>query len=176
MSGSLSGSSPVPNAQQIGTLGEQFVAQWLYCQNWQILQHQYRTRWGEIDLIAIHSTTDPITPEKTVIFVEVKTRNHRNWDSDGLLAITPTKQEKLMISAQYFLSQYPELAECPCRFDVALVRWQPWVQPINQQTLVPQSDLSIGEFPHTIDLGQPVNISQGCLTLQQYIKSAFSMS
>lgn len=155
----------MPNTQQIGIWGEQLVAHWLHSQGWQIIQHQYRTRWGEIDLIGI-SPTDTI-----IIFVEVKTRSHRNWDSDGLLAITATKQEKLIISAQWFLSQHPELADYYGRFDVALVRWQG-----DKSSMPTQTQPIIHHFAHPISIAKPIHCPGGDLTLQQYIESAFCSS
>lgn len=151
----------MPKTQQIGILGEKLVAHWLRGQGWQILQHQYRTRWGEIDLIGV-------CPNRTtVIFVEVKTRNHRNWDEDGLLAVTATKQEKLILSAQWFLSQHPELADYCCQFDVALVRWQGCKSPL------PKQMQPIDHCPHPIRIGEAINCPIGDFILQQYIESAF---
>lgn len=103
---------------KIGKLGENFVAEYLRKQNHIILASRWSCRWGEIDLITqLNETIN--TP--CIAFVEVKTRQHRNWDEDGLLAITPQKQERLWQTAATFLSQNSELAELPCRFDVALV-------------------------------------------------------
>lgn len=99
----------------IGTLGENFVAEWLRSQGAIVLAQQWTCRSGELDLVI--KTNDAI-----VAFVEVKTRSRGNWDSDGLLAVTPQKQQKLLIAAQLFLLKHPHLAEFPCRFDVALVR------------------------------------------------------
>ena len=48
----------------IGELGEQLVAGWLQTQDWVILHHRWRCRWGEIDLIAQRDTR-----EKDVRFV-----------------------------------------------------------------------------------------------------------
>jgi putative endonuclease len=100
-----------------GELGEAVVAAWLSERGAKILHRRWRWRRGEIDLIAIESDT--------VLFIEVKTRNTRNWDADGLLAITPQKQARLFSSAELFLVKHPVLANYPCRFDVAIVRHQP---------------------------------------------------
>lgn len=112
-----------------GTLGENLVATWLEQQGWEILHRRWRCRWGELDIIALGHESQP-SPDSSfsseiLSFVEVKTRGRGNWDADGLLAITPQKQAKLIQAAQLFLSGHPELSEYPCRFDVALVRYCP---------------------------------------------------
>ncbi|TVQ42755.1 MAG: YraN family protein [Gloeocapsa sp. DLM2.Bin57] len=101
---------------QIGKLGEKFVAQYLENKGWTILQQRWRCPWGEIDLIAQIQVNSP-----QIAFIEVKTRQQFNCDRDGLLAITPQKQRKIWQTANAFLSDYPHLADLPCRFDVALV-------------------------------------------------------
>ena len=164
--------SSIPQSQKIGTLGEQLVQAWLKQQGWEILFHQYRCRWGEIDLIA-QEVQDPKVQSKldlTVIFVEVKTRSKRNWDSDGLLAITPSKQTKLIKSAQTFLSDHPELADSPCRFDVALVRCDR-LKAFNYSSDF-KSIASEPSFP-TLTLSQPLEFRGYQLTIQSYIQSAF---
>lgn len=88
-------------AKAVGDRGESLVAQLLQANGWKILETQWRCRWGELDLIACD--------RQWLLFVEVKTRNTRNWDGDGVLAITPQKQIKLVRAASLFLSQHPEL-------------------------------------------------------------------
>lgn len=107
----------LPNStSDLGTLGETFVAEWLQAQGAIVLAHQWTCRSGELDLVV--KTSDEI-----IAFVEVKTRSRGNWDSDGVLSITLTKQRKILTAAQLFLLKHPELADFPCRFDVALVRY-----------------------------------------------------
>jgi putative endonuclease len=69
---------------------------------------------GELDLVAQF-------PDGTIAFIEVKTRSPRNWDQDGLLALSITKQHKLIKTAQLYLLAHPQHTDAPCRFDVAIV-------------------------------------------------------
>lgn len=190
----------------IGELGEQLVAEWLQTQGWVILYHRWRCRWGEIDLIARQEDRErrgereqgregewenslanletnrqlhpslPLSPSATVAFVEVKTRSRGNWDADGLLAITPSKQAKLWQTAELFLSEHPDLANLPCRFDVALVNCQRVSQrsrrhDTNSPPLPEILGKSIQVLP--VQLGQPVSVAGYQLILQDYIQSAF---
>jgi putative endonuclease len=98
----------------VGQQGEELVAAWLQTKNAQVLHYRWRSRQAEIDLIAQKQ-------DGTMLFIEVKTRNSRNWDANGLLAISQQKQSKIIHGAQMFLGLNPGLAEQPCRFDVALV-------------------------------------------------------
>jgi putative endonuclease len=195
--------NPKPN---VGEWGEQLVAEWLKTQNWAILHYRWRCRWGEIDLIAQQEETNRTEereqenslsnlernrkdyPSRSssplLAFVEVKTRSSGNWDADGRLAITPQKQAKLWQTAQLFLAEHPNLANLPCRFDVALVSYRPVSQrphPVNP-TLASEQPANSPSSPTTIDnairipplqLGQPLFRSGYRLVLQDYIPSAF---
>jgi putative endonuclease len=113
---------PSSHYPDIGTLGEDLVAQWLQSTGWIILHRRFSCRWGEIDIIA--QFQDAKLDNLTLAFIEVKTRSSGNWDAGGRSAITVQKQAKLWRTAQMFLSEYPEKADYPCRFDVAIVYCQ----------------------------------------------------
>jgi len=142
---------------EIGILGENLVAQWLQGQGWQIIAQRWRCQHGEIDLIAQQG-------DSLLTFVEVKTRNSRNWDADGLLAISASKQTRLWQAAQLFLATHPELDNFLYRFDVALVRYQ------GDCLILPADRLPIDE---KIVLGQAIALTGYQLSLQAYMESAF---
>ncbi|HBB34054.1 MAG TPA: hypothetical protein DDZ80_22725 [Cyanobacteria bacterium UBA8803] len=173
-----------PNqTHDIGELGEQLVAEWLKAQGWAILYHRWRCRWGEIDLIACSGVGESgkkedregeegmrgnrvrsTTPNSSLLtFVEVKTRSQGNWDGNGRLAITPSKQAKMWRTAELFLAEHPDLANLPCRFDVALVSCQPPHHPVNGKALQ--------VLP--VQLGQSPKFAGYQMILQDYIDSAF---
>jgi putative endonuclease len=118
------------------------------------------------------------------VFVEVKTRSRGNWDADGRLAITPQKQAKLWKAALLFLADYPELANIPCRFDVALVLYERLPKQtqkhageglsLQNNALAPLT-LTDGQelhFPRVV-LGQAISVAGYRLVLHNYIQSAF---
>lgn len=113
----------------IGDSGEKLVKCYLLDHHWQILAEQWHSRWGELDLIAYH----PVT--KMVAFVEVKTRRPGSLDQQGILAITPTKQRKIIKTALQFLAEFPVYENCGCRFDIALVTYGDNGQQMSQFTL-----------------------------------------
>jgi putative endonuclease len=61
------------------------------------------------------------------------------------MEITPQKQAKIIRSAELFLVKYPDLAEYPCRFDVAIVRHQPIGRSIVDPPLYLLTDIDSGE-------------------------------
>ena len=152
---------PSSHYPDIGTLGEDLVAQWLQSTGWIVLHRRFSCRWGEIDIIA--QFQDAKLDNLTLAFIEVKTRSSGNWDAGGRSAITVQKQAKLWRTAQMFLSEYPEKADYPCRFDVAIV----YCQRISKKLI-------------SVIASQEViaNSSDGVhnLTLQEYIPAAFDVN
>ena len=144
--------------KKIGSLGEELVARWLETQGWTILQQRWHCPWGEIDVIAKGDEMEML------IFVEVKTRSLRNWDGGGIEAISRQKQEKIWLTAQTFLSQYPHLAHLPCRFDVALVSHRKNLKQVADSEL------------HLINTTDKTLSCQGSqFTLDSYFESAFTL-
>jgi len=70
----------------------------------------YRTRTGEIDLIAREGDI--------LVFIEVKSRRQ----GDPIEAVTPEKQRRISSAALGFLHQH-KLLEARCRFDVVAIVW-----------------------------------------------------
>lgn len=101
----------------IGQGGEALVRQWLLHRGWHIYQQNWHCPWGELDVVAQN--------DRTLAFVEVKTRRRLGYDRGGVLAVGLAKQQKLIKTATFFLSEYPELEELDCRFDIALVSYTP---------------------------------------------------
>ena len=106
--------------QLLGKHGEDLACAELERRGYAILDRRYRTRAGEIDIVARH--------RGCVVFVEVKARAS---DSFGVPAeaVTAAKQRRIGQMAVDFLSRR-RLHDQPCRFDVVAVsfdRGQPRV-------------------------------------------------
>lgn len=171
----------VSHYPDIGALGEDLVAQWLLWQGYCVLHRRWHCRWGELDIIAQQEPAD-------LVFVEVKTRSRGNWDADGLLSITPQKQAKLWQAVQLFLALHPQLADRPCRFDVALVRCQRLAGKLSHNlnfeashiscfdppSAAQQKESNVGQSPLTLE--SAAQIAGHRLVLQQYIQAAFDFS
>ncbi len=159
-----------------GILGEELVAKWLNQQGWQILHRRWQCRWGELDIIAMKNSPFRNNSGQNFLnlpilaFVEVKTRSRGNWDQDGLLAVTESKQTKLWQTAEMFLSDRPELADYSCRFDVALVRCN-YIQKNSPFPIAPSPEEQLSEL--TVEIGNSVELAGYQLILQNYISSAF---
>lgn len=67
---------------ETGKLGEDIACRYLVDKGFKVLERNYRKPWGEIDVIAI-------APDKTLVFVEVKTVVSHNVNK---LLITPEDQ------------------------------------------------------------------------------------
>ena len=95
--------------KEFGNIGEDYIEKYLIKNRCEIVERNYYTRYGEIDIIAKNS--------KYILFVEVKTRREtskiRPSDSVGY-----RKQQKMKITADLYLQKIKNKTLQP-RFDVA---------------------------------------------------------
>ncbi|WP_428651568.1 YraN family protein [Roseibium sp.] len=103
-------------AHALGLSAEVWAAWYLRLTGWRILKHRYKTRAGEIDLIAKR--------RKTVAFIEVKARNSR---AAALEAVTPASRRRISNAARIFVTEHPKAGFFTLRFDVIVIR--PWALP-----------------------------------------------
>lgn len=92
-------------SKQIGTRAEQIALEHLQQNNLRLIQKNFISRFGEIDLIMQDSDT--------LVFVEVKKRC--SGINSAIESITHAKQRKLVKSAQYYLLKGG--FDRACRFD-----------------------------------------------------------
>ena len=76
---------------------------------YRILEKNYKTKLGEIDIIASNGDT--------IVFIEVKTREDKEFLATPSEAITRSKIRNINQVASIYLSRY-QLRNVPCRFDV----------------------------------------------------------
>ncbi|MDF7664033.1 YraN family protein [Bifidobacterium sp. ESL0763] len=88
--------SPDLGAKQLGAAGERYAALWLARMGWRPLASNWRTRFGELDIIML-------TGERMVVFVEVKTRRTQRYGVPQA-AITAHKQANLHHAASLWLA------------------------------------------------------------------------
>ena len=97
--------------QTLGRDGEDLAVRELERRGYAILARRYRTRYGEIDIVAREG--------ETIVFVEVKARATAEFGT-AAEAITPWKQRRLASMAVDYLARQ-RLADRPCRFDVVAI-------------------------------------------------------
>ncbi len=92
----------------IGALGEGLSQDYLKKKNYRILHANYRTRFGEIDIVAVYGNT--------LVFIEVKTRQSTKF---GLPreAVNYRKQQTYYKLAEHYLQYHAGPYEYT-RFDV----------------------------------------------------------
>lgn len=103
-------------AHRRGLTAETLAALSLQLAGWRILKRRYKTKVGEIDLIARR--------RKTLAFIEVKARRSRE---SALHAVTPASQRRIVNAAKVFVAEHPKAGFFTLQFDVIIVR--PWAWP-----------------------------------------------
>jgi putative endonuclease len=93
-------------------MGETRAAEYLEKLGYTILFRNWRSRRGEIDIIAMDNDT--------LVFAEVKTWPHGTFE-DLERALGKVKRKRIVETAKYFLYLYRQYKSSYIRFDVLLV-------------------------------------------------------
>ena len=97
--------------QVLGKLGEDLAVAELERRGYAILARRYRTRHGEIDIVAREG--------ETIVFVEVKAKETAEFGT-AAEAVTVRKQRRVVSMAVDYLARN-RLTGHPCRFDVVAI-------------------------------------------------------
>jgi putative endonuclease len=103
----------------LGRAGEDLAALYLEARGFRVLERGFRTRDGEIDLVA--------ADDETVVFVEVKARSGTACGRPAE-AVDGRKQRRLVRAARVWLHRHGA-TERPCRFDVVEILSRPGEEP-----------------------------------------------
>lgn len=99
----------------IGQWAEDYALHYLQTQSLQLIQRNFHSRYGEIDLI--------MRDGHCLCFVEVRARAETSWAS-AEESVNLRKQEKIIQTAQIFLQKSPEFSQLDCRFDVVALCYE----------------------------------------------------
>ncbi|MBP3649082.1 MAG: YraN family protein [Clostridia bacterium] len=93
-----------------GILGEDAACKYLESKGMVLLMKRYHSPYGEIDLV--------MQDGDALAMVEVKMRKNATL-AECAYAITPKKQQRICLTARYYLTEYP--VQAPVRFDALLI-------------------------------------------------------
>ena len=117
---------------ETGLWGERIAAEYLEKElGMELLEHRYRTRHGEIDLI--------MKDGETAVFVEVKTRR-TGEKGNGLSAVNLEKQRRITRTATLYLMQ-KNWMRLAVRFDLVEIHG-------DQIVYIPNAFQPYGRFQH----------------------------
>ncbi|MBX9598953.1 MAG: YraN family protein [Burkholderiales bacterium] len=91
-----------------GNTAEDLAAEYLISQGLKLVQRNFYSRFGELDLI--------MRDQDSLVFVEVKHR--RSGLNNAIESITPAKQRKMVKTAQFYLLKLGR--DVNCRFDAVV--------------------------------------------------------
>lgn len=98
-------------AVSIGNAGEEAAVKALKKQKYKIIERNYRTKMGEIDIIAKDG--------EYTVFVEVRLRKSNNFGTPAD-TIDERKQQKIIKTAQHYAVKN-DIYDTPMRFDAVLI-------------------------------------------------------
>jgi len=103
------------NSRRKGQDGEDRAAAYLTAQGYEIVARNFRSTFGEIDIIA--------SDHEALVFIEVKA-----WSYFGLenleYAVNLQKQQRIIKTAKFFLATHREYNSIALRFDIIFISSQ----------------------------------------------------
>jgi putative endonuclease len=109
------GRHPIDGRKALGQWGEELAAGYLASQGYKIVERNWRSRAGELDIIA--------EAEGVLIFVEVRTRRSTARFGTPAESVDARKQRQVREIAQLYLHMTRK-HEVRCRFDVVAITSQ----------------------------------------------------
>jgi len=101
--------------KNLGKLGEDLALKHLKNHGYKILARNFRSKFGEVDII--------VQEGETLVFVEVKTRWSKSFGPPEE-AITPFKIRRMVKAGQYYKLLHPELPDS-LRLDAVVIDLNP---------------------------------------------------
>lgn len=108
--------------RKFGNVGENIASEYLIANGYEILERNFYTKHGELDIIAKQNNE--------IVFIEVKTRSSKAYGNPSE-AVTPIKQMHMYRAAQYYLYKTGQ-EKAFTRFDVIEVYIENGKIKINQ--------------------------------------------
>jgi len=100
----------------LGPRGERIAARFLKSEGYTVLKRNWKSRAGEVDIIARHGGI--------LVFVEVKARSGTMYGL-AVQAVNAAKRKRLVDAASLYLAALPPGEQPPVRFDVITVMFSP---------------------------------------------------
>jgi len=104
----------ITNPQDRGRFGEELALEYFLKRDYQLLARNYRTRYGEIDVV--------VEKGEVVVFIEVRTRQNNGMGAP-VETITRAKRHRLIKTALHFI-QRKRMQNRQFRFDVFIIDGQ----------------------------------------------------
>ena len=109
------------NTRTLGTKKEEAACKYLEQNGVRIIEHNFRCRQGEIDLVGMH--------QGILVFVEVKFRQTSECGKPEE-AVDEHKQKRICRTAAYYVHTHPFFMQNSVRYDVVAmekeeIRWYP---------------------------------------------------
>lgn len=106
--------------KKIGDKGEERAVRFLEQKGYEIIERNWRTRSGELDIIAYKN--------ETIVFFEVKTLPHGTLDMIKR-ELNHQKLERILKTAKRFLLKHRQYSKSYVRFDVIIID-MPGLEPV----------------------------------------------